>query len=84
MDRQELENRIRSIVHEQRTLEEDALEGDKTLAEVGIDSLDALNILYEIESEFQITIDDDEARGFTRLSELVDLVEKKCSENVSA
>jgi acyl carrier protein len=44
---------------------------DCTLEELGIDSLDRLNILFDLESEFEIEIDDEEAKKAKRISDIV-------------
>ncbi len=44
---------------------------DSTFEELGIDSLDRLNILFDLESEFDIEIDDEEAKKVTNVGEMV-------------
>ena len=47
----------------------------KGLADAGIDSLDALTILFAIEEHFRITIPDERARSMTTFGDMVDVVE---------
>ena len=42
-----------------------------TLEELGIDSLDKVNILFELESEFNIDIPDEEARQIASVDQIV-------------
>jgi acyl carrier protein len=45
---------------------------DSTFEELGIDSLDRLNILFELEGEFDIQIDDEQAKQVTSLQQMID------------
>jgi acyl carrier protein len=42
-----------------------------TLEELGIDSLDKVNILFELEGEFNIEISDEEARQIASVDQIV-------------
>lgn len=75
MEREEIAARVRAIIHEQKTLAEDALDKAETLADVGIDSLDAINILYEIEDDFGMTVRDEDSRDIKSFDDLVNVVQ---------
>jgi acyl carrier protein len=45
-----------------------------TLADLGIDSLDALNILFAIEEHFGIVISDERAREIRTVGDVIDTV----------
>ena len=75
MEREEIAARVRAIIHEQKTLEPGSLEKAEILADVGIDSLDAINILYEIEDDFGITVRDEDSKDIKSLDDLVNVVE---------
>lgn len=56
--------------------------GDITLEaslkdDLGIDSLDAVELIMELEDEFDIKIDEDVAQGFAKVSDIVSLLESK-------
>ena len=59
----------------------DRVRPESTFEELGIDSLDRLNILFELEGEFDIQIDDEQAKQVTTLRQMIDgitqLVEAK-------
>ena len=74
MNRAELEQKILSIIREQKTLPE-AIRPDLQLAELGIDSLDALNILFALEEAFGITIPDEKARSIKTVDDMVSMIE---------
>ncbi len=44
--------------------------------ELGIDSMDAVEILFALENEFDITIPDDEVRSVRNVREMVEGVER--------
>ena len=56
---------------------------DSSFEELGLDSLDTLNVLFELENEFQISIPDEEARSIRNVRGIVDGV-KKLIANASA
>jgi len=80
MHRSDTATRIIALIHEQKTLPEDAIGLDTPLAEAGIDSLDALNILFAIEDEYGVTIPDEDARSVRTPSDIVAAVERLLSE----
>jgi acyl carrier protein len=49
----------------------DTVRSESTFEELGIDSLDRLNILFELEGEFDIQIDDEKAKTVTSIHEMV-------------
>ena len=50
---------------------------DSTFAELGIDSLDRLNILFELEGEFDIEVNDEEAKLVTNMREMIAGIEER-------
>jgi acyl carrier protein len=44
---------------------------DSSLQELGVDSLDTFTLLFELESKFNISIPDDEARTIRTVSDIV-------------
>ncbi len=73
MTRAELEQRLLEIVRKEKP-DVPALGGDSLLADAGIDSLDALTILFAIEEEFKIHVPDDKARSMKSVGDMVDAV----------
>jgi acyl carrier protein len=49
---------------------------DGEFAELGIDSMDAVEILFALENEFDISIPDDDVRNVRNVRQMVDGVEK--------
>lgn len=61
----------------------ESVQPDSSFESLGIDSLDRLNILFDLESEFEIEIDDEEAKQVQNIHEMVEgvthLVQAKTS-----
>ena len=76
MTRDEIERKLVEIVrHEKSDIPEEKLTAATPLAEAGIDSLDALSILFAIEEEFHISVPDDKARAMKTFGDMIDIVE---------
>lgn len=70
MDGADLEAQVEKILREQRDLPE-KIDPAAQLTEYGIDSLDALNVLFSVEETFGITIPDDRARSIRTMNDMV-------------
>ena len=57
---------------------------DKTFAELKIDSLDGMNILFAVESEFDISIPDDQAPEIKSVRQMVEGIEKLLAEKTAS
>jgi acyl carrier protein len=54
------------------------------LQELGIDSLDTFTLLFELESKFNISIPDDEARNIRTVNDIVEGIRKLLSASGSS
>lgn len=75
MTRAEIEQTLLDIVRNEKELPEGDLSSETVLADAGIDSLDALTILFAIEEHFKISIPDERARRIRTFGDMVDAVE---------
>jgi len=75
MTRAEIQQKLIEIVRQEKDLPDDKLSPEMPLADAGIDSLDALTILFAIEEQFHISIPDDKARSITTFGDMVTVVE---------
>jgi len=75
MTRAEIQQKLIEIVRQEKDLPDDKLSPEVPLADAGIDSLDALTILFAIEEQFHISIPDDKARSITTFGDMVTVVE---------
>lgn len=77
MNREEIEVKVKEIVAEKAECEISEVNDQTNLEEtLGMDSLDRVELLMEIEKEFGITIPDDDADKVVTTKDCVDLVEK--------
>jgi acyl carrier protein len=66
-----IEDRVLRVISNSKRIQLTSVKPENTLDELGIDSLDRLNILFDLESEFDISIDDEEARKARTISDIV-------------
>jgi len=72
----ELTERVRGIIATAQHLPQEKVTADSTFAELGIDSLDGINILFAVESEFNINIPDDAAQNIRSVRDVIDGIAK--------
>lgn len=77
MSREEIEAKVKEIIAEKAECEISEVNEQTNLEEtLGMDSLDRVELIMEIEKEFIISVPDDEAVKVSNLSDCVALVEK--------
>jgi acyl carrier protein len=76
MTRDEIQQKLIEIVRQEKDIPDDKLTPETVLAEAGVDSLDALTILFAIEEQFHISIPDDKARAIKTFGDMVTVVEE--------
>jgi acyl carrier protein len=67
-----IEDRALRVIAKKQGLPLESVRPESTFEELGIDSLDRLNILFELEGEFDIAIDDEQAKQVTTLRQMID------------
>jgi acyl carrier protein len=67
-----IEDKVIEIITREQHLEPGTVKPDSTFAELGIDSLDGVNILFALEQEFKIDIPDSIAQNMRSVSQVVD------------
>lgn len=77
MNRTEIQAKVLDIVREQKSNTPEGFDADTPLADAGIDSLDALSILFAIEEHFSISIPDDRARAIRTLNDMISAIEEQ-------
>ena len=75
MARPDIEQTLIEIVKKEKDVPADKLSPERLLTDAGIDSLDALTILFAIEEHFKISIPDDRARAVKTFGDLAAIVE---------
>ena len=67
-----MEQRVLRVIAVTRRVPVETVHAASTFEELGIDSLDRINILFELEGEFEIEIDDEQAKQVTTLQQMID------------
>lgn len=68
----EIAERVLDVIAKTQHLEIEKVTPFSTFAELNIDSLDGLQIMFALEEEFEITIPDDTAKKFTSVQQAID------------
>ena len=78
MDRKEIEEKVKTFLIEDLEIDEDKISPDAKLKEdMGIESLDFVDIVVMVEKIFGFKIQPEEMAGFTTLSQFCDYIESK-------
>ena len=78
MTRQEIEEKVRNFLIEDLEIEEDKIAPEATLKEdMGIDSLDFVDIVVIVEKNFGIKIKPEEMASVATLADFYDYIESK-------
>ena len=76
MNKEEIKDKIKGIIVDKNGVEPEQVTDNANFeTDLGMDSLDGVELIMEIEKEFGITIPDDEAEKVSNLSDCVTLVE---------
>jgi acyl carrier protein len=67
-----IEQRVLRVIAKTQRLPIEKVTIDSSFEELGIDSMDSINILFDLESEFDIEIDDEKAKEIRQIREMVD------------
>ena len=73
---QELADRVIGVIATAQKIPRESVTMDKTFADLNIDSLDGINLLFALESEFDVDIPDDAAREIVSVRQAVEGIEK--------
>ena len=76
MTRDEIARKLIEIIQNEKKVPEEKLTPETALADAGIDSLDALTILFAIEETFHVSIPDDKTRSMKTFGDMVDVVQE--------
>ncbi len=67
-----IQDRVLRVIATARRVPPESLRPESTFEELEIDSLDRLNLLFDLEGEFDIQIDDEKAKLVTNIREMID------------
>ena len=71
----ELTQRVLTVIANTQRIPRDKVTIDSSFEELGIDSMDGVNILFALENEFNITIPDEAAKQIRSIRQMVEGVE---------
>lgn len=78
MEKKEILEKIRDLVCEQLSIERDSVQLDTEIYKgLGADSLDLVEMLMNVESEWDIVVEDGEVGDLKVIGDVVDLVYRK-------
>ena len=72
----ELNQRIIKVIADTQHIPVETVKLDSTFAELNIDSLDGINILFALENEFNISVPDEAAKAIRSVRDAVEGVTK--------
>ena len=73
---EELTQRVLKTIATSKRIPVDQVTVDSEFQQLGIESMDAVEILFALENEFDISIPDDEARNVRNVRQMAEGVEK--------
>ncbi len=69
---EELTGRVLATIAQAQRIPKEKVTLDSSFEELGIDSMDGVNILFALENEFDITIPDEAAKQIRSIRDMVD------------
>jgi acyl carrier protein len=73
---EELAARVAGVIARTKKIPSESVTLDKTFEELKIDSLDGINIVFNLENEFDIDVPDDAVREIKTVRQMVEGLEK--------
>jgi len=72
--------KVVALIAKSKRISPQTITRDSNLEELKMDSLDGLNLCFELEEVFDLSIPDDRARSFRSVGQIVDEIERLVSE----
>lgn len=70
-----VEERVIQVFAEFKKISPDEITRETTFEEMGLDSLDGLNLIFELEEEFDLTVPDDKVQEMKSINEVIEGIE---------
>lgn len=71
-----LYKRVAEIIAARKHISAEQISLDTTFAELGVDSLEALSLIYDFEDEFEVEIPNEEAAEIQNVRNAVEILER--------
>jgi acyl carrier protein len=75
MSDKSISERVINVFAQFKKTEPENIKMDTTFEELGFDSLDGLNLIFELEEEFDITVPDDKVQSMRSVREVIEGIE---------
>ena len=75
----QLTERVLSVMASTQRIPRENITTDSSFEELGVDSMDGVNILFALENEFDISIPDEDAKSIRSVRQMIAGVEKLVS-----
>jgi len=79
--RQDIENSVIKLIAKEKKLNISDITLESTLDELGVTSLEAITVMYDIEEKFDVEVPDNTLEGLRTVRDIVDGVAGLMSEN---
>jgi len=73
-DSSSVEQRVINAIARSKRVDADKLRPETTFEELSMDSLDAIELLFEIEEEFDLTVEDEAVQGKENVGQVIEAV----------
>ena len=80
---EELIQRVLKVIATSKRIPLETVTIDSDFQQLGIDSMDGINILFALENEFDITIPDEQAKQIRGIREMVEGIEKLVAQSAA-
>jgi acyl carrier protein len=77
----EITDKVLDLIASTKRLPRERVSLNSTFEELGLDSLDAINLMFEVESEFNISVPDDVANSIKNVPQMIEELKKLLAEN---
>ena len=85
MTNTEIAERLRTIVAKELKRDVSSITAEHTLrGDLGLNSLDAIELMFRIEEEFDLSIPDDDMQGFERVGNVIDYLQRRMDPSAAA
>ncbi len=80
----DLTQRVISVIAKTQRISPEKISPESKFEELGMDSLDSVNILFALEEEFNVSIPDDDAREIRSVGQVIEGIQKLLAGSGSA
>ena len=75
-DREDVTTRVIRVIAETQKVDPASFHAESTFEDMGVDSLDGINIVFAVEEEFNVTVPDEAMSDLRSVRDVIDGVEK--------